>query len=656
MGRTRKYPKGTLMQLKTFKLSACACALASISTMTQAALYTIAPVNGISSTQTSKATAISPDGLQIAVENYLGPDGTNYSQELSFMVDMEHEINSYSSLDNYCIDYLGYNTCTTWVNEQWFGIQANGEVCDNVSAPQSCIGGMKKSIDAWNVPFVSNNIASINNTQINPFGAGVTGDKPLGTISPESTNVYVNEITDSGLIIGASSSPYYSQNGINARAFARRGFLYSASTNQGTELTPPNASTPLINAIGQTNAKGQITTGSINITFGSASVSNMADAGHGNKIPEGASVSSLDSCSSVANYSDRACQYFQFANQAAIWVSASVSASSHKAHVIDTFTDGPTGNGNQTAQASINAAAIIEGKTAPTLVGFTTRNETGEFHSVAVKYSPVTDFETCLSELQINASKRCWSRTAIPGIDIRQDGNFHYSYTTATDINDKDLVVGVAKSALESNGAFAETVFVNNSAGTTLLSRAQSPLFFQGYNATAAAINNNNELVGKIDIDQNRDRLRRQRGYIYLHENAPNLASFNQQRAWLLDDLTNDGVQSGIANKYRIAEAFDISESGDIAASAFYCSTGYSSIMQNATCSVLEELVAVKLTRQEGSVLPRQEETKEITRNGAGFGLFSLSFIALCGFVRRKKAMLFSARTHTFSSNKNIKP
>ena len=178
----------------------------------------------------------------------------------------------------------------------------------------------------------------------------------------------------------------------------------------------------------------------------------------------------------------------------------------------------------------------------------------------------------------------------------------------------------------------------------------------QGYNATAAAINNNNELVGKIDIDQNRDRLRRQRGYIYLHENAPNLASFNQQRAWLLDDLTNDGVQSGIANKYRIAEAFDISESGDIAASAFYCSTGYSSIMQNATCSVLEELVAVKLTRQEGSVLPRQEETKEITRNGAGFGLFSLSFIALCGFVRRKKAMLFSARTHTFSSNKNIKP
>ena len=196
MGRTRKYSKGTLMHLKKFKLSACACALAGISTMTQAALYTIAPVKGIASTQASKATAISPDGLQIAIEDYRGPNGTNYSQELSFMVDMEHEINSYSSLDNYCFDYLGYNTCTTWVNEQWFGIQANGAVCDNVTAPQFCIGGLKKSIDAWTVPFVSNNIASINNTQINPFGAGVTGEKPLGTPSPESTNVYVNEITD----------------------------------------------------------------------------------------------------------------------------------------------------------------------------------------------------------------------------------------------------------------------------------------------------------------------------------------------------------------------------------------------------------------------------------------------------------------------------
>lgn len=640
------------MPFKHFKLSACALALAGISSVSHAALYTIEPMTSASATQSSKATAISPDGNKVAVETYSGPEGDNYDQPLAYMVDTRHYINRFSEFERYCIDYLGYYTCQTWANEQWFGLKATGEVCEQSDTPQVCYGGVKKIIDAWTTPYTSNRIASFENNRVNPFGSGVT-TPPSGAPNPDSTDVVIHAVTNVDGLVGNSSSPYYAAGNYNARAFIRRGFGFI----DNTELAPAS-SIPRIQSIGQTNAKGMVNsddTGTEKIIFGSSSLANMADWGSGNKVPEGTHLSSLDSCSSVVNYADRACQYFNFANQATIWISSSANKSI--GYIVDDFPSGATANGDQTAQASINAAVIKTGESAPTMVGFTTYNESGGLFPIATKYSPVADFSTCLTNLETDPTKRCWARSNIPGINIRQNGDIYFSYTLATDINENGLIIGEAKYARESSGAYSEIVFVNDNATTTQLSTTQSALFFQGYNATAAAINIQNEIVGKVDIDQNRDRARRQRGYIYLHGDAANLPSFNNQRGWLLDDLTNDGNPSSVSNRYRIAEAFDISENGNIAASAFYCAAGYSSTTQNALCPGVEQLVAVKLTRQVGGIIqPRTIEKETIKRSGAGMGLFAFPALLFFGLMRRKKMHSLSACLHTSDRNKFLKP
>ncbi|WP_269748198.1 DUF3466 family protein [Enterovibrio coralii] len=230
--------------------------------------------------------------------------------------------------------------------------------------------------------------------------------------------------------------------------------------------------------------------------------------------------------------------------------------------------------------------------------------------------------------------------TLIPNIDVRNGNNeLIYSYTVATDINDTGVVVGVAKNYNLQNGSYAENIFVNKDNNTTVLQSSQSNLFFYGYNATAASINNNNELVGKVDIENVQDRSRKQRGYIYLNDDAQYLATtFDNTRGWLLDDLTNDGNVNGEANKYRIAEAFDINNNGDISASAFYCASGYSSTAQNSLCRENEQLVAVKLTRNNsGDITPRSEINEPVQRSGASFGLAGLGLLVLGGLWRRKK-------------------
>lgn len=633
------------MQLNTFKRSVIALVIAGTTTSAQAALYTIETINGGTTGESSKATAITANGEKVALEVLKGPVGIDYSQELSFMMDVRNQINSLYDLQDYCYYYLGYETCATWANSKWYGLMASGEVCESLDSPQLCLGGFKKSIDAWskNTPYTRNSSAFIDGTPVNPFGNGVTGTAPLGTVQANSADVLINGFSSTGFAVGSSSSPYYLAADNNARAFMRRGF------NDQQELQPPLSSTVLIASIGQTNAKGIIAIPGGELIFGSASVANMADFGSGNKVPEGTDLSSLASCSSVPNYADRACQYIQFANQAAVWLTAYTNNNA-LARVIDDFPNGATGNGDQTAQASIHAAATLPGATGPTLVGFTTFNNNG-FFATAVKYSPILDFTQCLSDLETDATKRCWTREVIPGINIRQNDDITYSYTVANDINTRGVVIGVAKYAREASGSFAENIFVNEGASTTQLGLSQSPMFFYGYNATAASINNNNEIVGKIDVEQIRDRARRQRGYIYLHGAALNLASFNNQRAWLLDDLTNDGNPTGIANQYRISEAFDISDNGNIAASAFYCAGGYRSTVQNSLCNGVEELVAVKLTRQAGTILPRLDEKDPIKRSGGGIGLFALSFIVICGIFRRKQLLPFLAHLHKFERN-----
>nr|WP_269808720.1 DUF3466 family protein [Enterovibrio nigricans] len=495
---------------------------------------------------------------------------------------------------------------------------------------------MKSEIEAWDDGYTSNSKA-YTAARVNPFGINGVSTPPTGTKIENSTNVIINEVDDSGNVVGVSSSPYYKDLHY-ARAFKIRGF------NGSTELLPPSAISTVITTIGQTNASGAISLDPLGgifvgetLTFGSASVANMVDPADSNTWPEDVNVN-LSTCSTTASYDNQACQYFQFANQASAWVTNFSDPSNARA--ITNFPNGTYRSGDETAQASVQGASFVNSATSPTLVGFSTYERNG-FFTRAVKFTPIADFNNCLTALgNGTATQNCWTMDLIPGIDIRNGNNdLVYSYTIATDINDNGNAIGVVKNYNAQNGSYAENVFVNKDSTTTVLGSSQSNLFFYGYNATAASINNENELVGKVDVENVQDRIRRQRGYIYLNDNAQYLATtFNNTRGWLLDDLTNDGNAFGEANKYRIAEAFDINDKGDIAASAFYCSAGYSSTAQNALCSVTEELVAVKLTRNNsGSITPRTEINEPVKRSGASFGLVGLGLLILGGLWRRKK-------------------
>ncbi|MDD1780666.1 DUF3466 family protein [Enterovibrio sp. ZSDZ35] len=619
------------MQFNTFKLSAIALAIASLPTVANAAVYTVDRVDNASASESAKATAISPNSSSVGYEVLAGPEGIDYTQEVPFYVDQEHFINSVEDLTNYCENRLGYATCGSWADEQWYGIQTSGEICNSEDHDANvCVGGIKDEIDAWTEGYTSNSKA-FTSAQVNPFGDNGVANPPSGSKNAGSTNVVINQVDDSGTAVGSSSSPYY-QSSNYARAFQLRGFTGS------TELLPPTGSSQVISTIGQTNANGSIDLGAGRvITFGSASQFNMADPGNENKSPEG-SGANLSTCSTTADYTNRACQYFEFANQASVWVSDYSNPA--YAHVMADFPNGQQHN-EETAQASVKGAAFVSAATSPTMVGYSTYNNDG-FFTRAVKFTPIADadFSTCIDDLETNTSKRCWTMATIPNIDVRNGNNdIIYSYTVATDINTDGVVVGVVKNQNPQNGSYAENIFVNKGNSTTVLQSGQSNLFFYGYNATAASINNNNELVGKVDVENVQDRIRKQRGYIYLNDGATYLAStFNNTRGWLLDDLTNDGNASGEANKYRIAEAFDINDKGDISASAFYCAPGYSSTAQNAQCIENEQLVAVKLTRNNsGTITPRTEINEPVKRSGASFGLLGLGLLVVGGFWRRKK-------------------
>ncbi len=617
------------MLLPSFKPSSIVLLLAGIPMLSQAALYTVKRVDNAPVGQSAMATAISPSGSNVAIDTFSGPTGVDFAEELPFMIDMEHFVNSYDDIYNYCVYQLNYSTCDVWANGQYYGVKSDGQVCDIDDVQSLCKGGYEKQLQAWTNGYTSNQISStIAQPFVNPFVDTPPTVHPTGTLVSDSTDVVVNAIDDAGTAIGASSSPYFLDNGRYARAFIRRGFIGN------TMLLPPASLNTKWQSFGQTNAYGKINIGGSDITYGSASVVTLADPANGNKTPQDV-MGTLNEClTAIDPLNTRNCQYLQFANQASVWLNTD-----NVAIPIASFPAGNYGNGDETSQAAIQDAANVNNQVM--LAGFSTFNESSHFYANAVIFKQNTlDLVTCLK----NTPTTCWNMVRIPGVEVKQGDDIIFSYTKATGINDKGIVIGEAKNTNPINGSLAKYIYVydsNSNSNASIIGASNSPLFFTGYNATAASINTNGEVVGKVDIENSRDRERRQRAYIYLHSNSTALLEkFNHTRGWLLDDLTNDGVVSGagIANEYRIAEAFDINDAGDIAASAFYCKNGYETLAKNARCASTEELVAVKLTSINGSIQARSEEEEAISRSGGAFGWATLSLLFLAGLYRRKKA------------------
>ncbi|EKO3654572.1 DUF3466 family protein [Vibrio metschnikovii] len=240
----------------------------------------------------------------------------------------------------------------------------------------------------------------------------------------------------------------------------------------------------------------------------------------------------------------------------------------------------------------------------------------------------------------------------VAGATVRENGNSGdriHSHSLLTAVNEHGIAIGEAKLSRAESGAYANRLFVVPEINDPKANFLNGSIFFAGAGGKAGAINNFNEIVGQIDTEETREvggKPRRKRGFIYpygteLQGSVPERQAIFNNRAWLLDDLTN-GSEFSDNNQYRIIAANDINDAGVIAATALKCTGGYDSTAHNAQCGAgkgQEKTVAVKLVPIAGKthkdISPRGMDDLVVERNGAGLGLWSLILGGLLWFRRK---------------------
>ncbi|MGL4224927.1 MAG: DUF3466 family protein [Vibrio sp.] len=256
------------------------------------------------------------------------------------------------------------------------------------------------------------------------------------------------------------------------------------------------------------------------------------------------------------------------------------------------------------------------------------------------------------SIFQLDANLGSSKTTVVSGTTAEIGDDYVHSNSVVTDVNKNLLALGEAKRAgsRPENGAAANRLFVVNdvSAATPTATFLTGGIFFTGAGGKAGAINNYNEIVGQIDAENTREtdgKPRRKRGFIYPHSangsDQSRMAIFSN-KAWWLDDLTNDGSVTGINNQFRIIDAADINDTGVIAATALKCEGGYDTTAHNALCGGGdrdETVVAVKLIPisnvTSSDIQQRITEQQVSERKGAGLGFGLLLVLGWLG-LRRK--------------------
>ncbi|WP_179877299.1 DUF3466 family protein [Vibrio cholerae] len=243
-----------------------------------------------------------------------------------------------------------------------------------------------------------------------------------------------------------------------------------------------------------------------------------------------------------------------------------------------------------------------------------------------------------------------WTTKAVSGAESRIGGVYIHSNSVVTDVNKNLVALGSAKRAgsRPENGSAANRLFVINDVSATQPAATflTGGIFFNGAGGKAGAINSYNEIVGQIDADETREndgKPRRKRGFIYPYSangSDPSRMAIFANKAWLLDDLTNDNTATGNNNQFRVIDATDINDAGVISATALKCSGGYDTTAHNSLCSNREEtVVAVKLIPITGAISSniqaRSTEEQAADRKGGGFGLGLLMVLGLLGFRRK---------------------
>ncbi|ENM3983978.1 DUF3466 family protein [Vibrio cholerae] len=243
-----------------------------------------------------------------------------------------------------------------------------------------------------------------------------------------------------------------------------------------------------------------------------------------------------------------------------------------------------------------------------------------------------------------------WVTKAVSGAESRIGGDYIHSNSVVTDVNKNLVALGSAKRAgsRPENGAAANRLFVINDVSATQPAATflTGGIFFNGAGGKAGAINSYNEIVGQVDADETREndgKPRRKRGFIYPYSangSDPSRMAIFSNKAWWLDDLTNDNAATGNNNQFRVIDATDINDAGVISATALKCSGGYDTTAHNSLCSNREEtVVAVKLIPITGAtssnIQARSTEEQAADRKGGGFGLGLLMVLGVLGFRRK---------------------
>ncbi|EKF9575613.1 DUF3466 family protein [Vibrio cholerae] len=246
-----------------------------------------------------------------------------------------------------------------------------------------------------------------------------------------------------------------------------------------------------------------------------------------------------------------------------------------------------------------------------------------------------------------------WTTKAVSGAESRIGGDYIHSNSVVTDVNKNLVALGSAKRAgsRPENGAAANRLFVINDVSATQPAATflTGGIFFNGAGGKAGAINNYNEIVGQVDANDTREndgKPRRKRGFIYPYKLADNSEETRKRmaifanKAWWLDDLTNDNTATSNNNQFRVIDATDINDAGVISATALKCSGGYDTTAHNSLCSNREEtVVAVKLVpivnATSANIQQRSTEEQASERKGGSFGLGLLMVLGVLGFRRK---------------------
>ncbi|NOH54205.1 DUF3466 family protein [Vibrio coralliilyticus] len=232
--------------------------------------------------------------------------------------------------------------------------------------------------------------------------------------------------------------------------------------------------------------------------------------------------------------------------------------------------------------------------------------------------------------------------------------DYIYSNSVVSSINDNFVAVGSAKRAGDkpqnraaSNRLFYVSDVKSSSPAATYFSGG---IFFDGAGGTMGSINNFNEVVGSVDISSAAEvdgTERAKRAFINpldaTNTNATRRSSIFDSKAWILDDLTNDGSASSTNNRYRIIDASDINDAGVISATAIKCENGYDTTEVDSYCQGgavnVEKVVAVKLVPIAGNgkdnIQSRGYRTETVDRQGGSLGFLALTLLGFLGFRRK---------------------